>query len=54
MRFFFLPVSGDGAAAAIQDLGRSSMGRIGDQRFDEPAEAAEPEVVALGARGGLE
>ena len=31
-----------------------TRGGIGDQRFDEPTEAAEPEVVALGARGGLE
>ena len=34
--------------------GRRSAGGAGDQRFDEPAEAAEPEVIALGARGGLE
>ena len=43
-----------GTAAAVQDDGTDPTGSIGDQRFDEPPEAAEPEVVALGARGGLE
>jgi hypothetical protein len=43
-----------GAASAIQDVETSPLGGIGDERFDEPPEAAEPEVIALGARGGLE
>ena len=43
-----------GAAAAIQDVGTNPAGGVGNERFDEPPEAAEPEVIALGARGGLE
>ena len=43
-----------GAAAAIQDVGTDPAGGAGNQRFDEPPEAAEPEMIALGARGGLE
>ena len=46
-----------GAAAAIKDLGTDPLADpsdgAGNQRFDEPAEAAEPEVIALGACGGL-
>jgi hypothetical protein len=43
-----------GAAAAIQDLRTQSPRGAGHERLDEPAEAAEPEVVAFGASGGLE
>ena len=46
-----------GAAAAIQDFETdlaNPSGGVGNQRFDEPAEAAEPEMIAFGARGGLE
>jgi hypothetical protein len=43
-----------GAAAAIQDLGADPSDGVGNQRLDEPPEAAEPEVIALGASRGLE
>jgi hypothetical protein len=32
----------------------NTVGGVGNQRFDEPPEATEPEVIALGARRGLE
>ena len=44
-----------GAAAAVEDRGVGpAANRLGEKRGDEPPEAAEPEMVALGARGGFE
>jgi peptidoglycan-associated lipoprotein len=42
------------AAAAVEDRGAAAAGRGRDVRLDETAEAAEPEVVAFGARCCLE
>jgi len=43
-----------GAAAAVENAGAASGCGTRDEWFDESAEAAEPEMVALRARGGLE
>src|SRR5205823_738954 len=44
------------AAPAIEDLHAAAGGirRISNDRLDELSKAAEPEMIALGARGGLE
>jgi hypothetical protein len=44
-----------GPAAAVQDTQAAPAGAGPlEQRRHEPAKAVEPEVVALGARGGIE
>src|SRR5262249_42623422 len=45
---------GSGPASAVEDPRSAAACGTRDERFDESAEAAEPEVDAFGARSGLE
>ena len=42
------------AATAIEDVEGRSAGGVGNERFNESTEPAEPEMIALGARRRLE
>jgi hypothetical protein len=42
------------APAVEREQGARGAGGFGEQRLDETAEPAEPEVIALGARRGFE
>ena len=43
-----------GAASAIENTARVAASGVGNKRFDESTEAAEPEMIAFGARGRLQ
>jgi hypothetical protein len=42
-----------GAAAAVENLEPPAAGGSGNERFNEPPEAPEPEMIAFGARRGF-